>query len=374
MDTARDRTNEENHLVARGSCEARPANIPPVKFPARSLLVLMVLAAGSLVGCTSSLPPDSAAIPTGTSTSPTPTATSPPSPLPTPTGPPLSPALSQAPHFLLFLGGALGDLSVTRIEGHDVDVPTSTAVVAGAPVTATDAAFAPALSRDRKRIAFVEGPPSTLQAAGEGAIVVQNIDGTGARTLVAEGGGSPSWSPDGTRIAYLQGDHRLFLMASDGSGQRAAGVDLPVNPHIAWSPDGTKLLVGSGNPSRLAVVDLAQTRATYLGPEGVQQDNPAWSPDGKQMVFSQGGANALFVANADGTGPRQLTTCLHPECSRDIEPAWSPDGTTIAFSRYAPGLATTSSGGAQQVWVIASVGGDPRQVTSGREEHSTPTW
>jgi Tol biopolymer transport system component len=148
-------------------------------------------------------------------------------------------------------------------------------------------------------------------------------------------------------------------------------VALSVNPHLAWSPDGTKIAVGSGNPSRLAIVDVAAATFTHVGSGGVQQDNPAWSPDGRQLVYYQAGANALMTSNVDGTAARQLTVCIPPACTRDLEPSWSPDGLFIAFARFAP---ATAKEGSEQIYVMRYTGGTPTKLTSGLEEHGSPSW
>jgi Tol biopolymer transport system component len=73
--------------------------------------------------------------------------------------------------------------------------------------------------------------------------------------------------------------------------------------------------------------------------------NPAWSPDGQRLAFEINGAlgSHLWMANADGTGAKALTSvpdgCPEQLCTEDVHPAWSPDGRSIAF------IAPTHSGG-----------------------------
>jgi Tol biopolymer transport system component len=68
--------------------------------------------------------------------------------------------------------------------------------------------------------------------------------------------------------------------------------------------------------------------------ENAQQ--PAWSPDGHSIAFvrrSEQGDWDIFIANADGSGVREL---VHPGRD-DFQPAWSPDGSQIAYDDYARG-------------------------------------
>ncbi|MGH9372063.1 MAG: BamA/TamA family outer membrane protein, partial [Vicinamibacterales bacterium] len=66
---------------------------------------------------------------------------------------------------------------------------------------------------------------------------------------------------------------------------------------------------------------------------------PTWSPDGRAIAFSamKGGVSDLFVVDASGGAPRQLTR----DAYADLQPAWSPDGRTIAFAtdRFTTSLA-----------------------------------
>jgi TolB protein len=56
---------------------------------------------------------------------------------------------------------------------------------------------------------------------------------------------------------------------------------------------------------------------------------PAWSPDGKQVAFTtnRDGNYEIYVMNADGSDPRNLTR----HRGQDNFPAWSPDGKRVAF-------------------------------------------
>jgi Tol biopolymer transport system component len=91
--------------------------------------------------------------------------------------------------------------------------------------------------------------------------------------------------------------------------------------------------------------------------------NPQFSPDGKRVAFSssRSGGIEIWIANADGTRPLQLT-------SLDItgSPRWSPDGSRLAFDSISEGNA--------DVYVVDVAGGPPRRLTTNPAEDVVPGW
>ena len=136
----------------------------------------------------------------------------------------------------------------------------------------------------------------------------------------------PTWSPDGTKIAFGRGGE-IWIMNTDGTQRTSITADVyPVAEHPAWSPDGTRIAftgtviqsdIYTIRPDGTGLVNVTDT------PEP-SEDSPDWSPDGSRLAFTFiRGPGEVHVSNADGTSRSSVAVGWLP--------AWSPDGTRIAF-------------------------------------------
>jgi len=174
-------------------------------------------------------------------------------------------------------------------------------------------------------------------------------------------------------IAYVRGasdpsGEAILTVGPDGS---AGGTVLLSDPnvvhyeHLTWSPDGRHLaFVGKfadapSGPSELFVIDADGSNLVQLTHNEADDDSPAWSPDSKLIAFRQGEPDSsVVVVRADGSE----VTVLGPGAN----PVWSPDGLQLAM--------TVSDGVSTRVWVMATDGGDRRQVGDTMVAAAPPAW
>lgn len=197
----------------------------------------------------------------------------------------------------------------------------------------------PVVSPDGRRVAFVR--------TGEGgsSICVIGIDGTGLAELSPLQKVSvrvaPSWSPDGTTIAYAQEDGGILVSPVDGSDARLIVDQSFVASGLTWSPDGTRIAFAApGNAadaspdSDLWITDAqGTTQVNITGTTDASETSPSWSPDGNSILFARttpsGGAMLMTIAPDPDASPVQVTD----GSSLDQNPSWSPDGSRIVFDR-----------------------------------------
>jgi Tol biopolymer transport system component len=162
------------------------------------------------------------------------------------------------------------------------------------------------------------------------------------RTLVAgpERDIDPVFANQGDRVAFVRsGDSEFQVMTvnPDGSDLNQLG-KLPGDlDRMAWSPDGSALLVGYTETDytglRVAIVNADGSGSHGLD-LGMTADYASWRPDGRQIVFRghdlAAGTSSAFIVDADGTNLRRLDI----ETTGDVDfegLGWSPDGKHLGF-------------------------------------------
>jgi TolB protein len=162
----------------------------------------------------------------------------------------------------------------------------------------------------------------------------------------------------------------LYIVDYDGFNPRRVTVNGSLNILPNWTPDGKSLAYVSyrqGGPLiYLASIFEGRSTPNLTGePRDRQAFAPALSPDGKKVAWAsnRSGNLDIWVANADGSQPRRLTSTA----AQDTAPVWSPTGQEIAF--------TSSRTGTPQVYVMdAEAGLNVRRLTTIGNYNDAPAW
>src|SRR5581483_3282273 len=234
----------------------------------------------------------------------------------------------------------------------------------------------PKVSPDGKKIVF------TSNRDGLPEIYVLNLDGGGVRRLTFNSTEelAPSWSPDGARILYdvMTGSGAasdIWVMSADGSNQHKLTGGVGYNSRAVFSPDGKRIAfasrsdAGDENNFDIQVMNADGTDRHSITSDPGFETEPAWSPDGRRIAFArtlEKGYSDIFVINADGTNPVNLT---NTPAAHESLPAWSPDGRLIAFVTDRHAQKNNAD-----VWVMNADGSNPRPVTHHPSMNIEPSW
>lgn len=146
---------------------------------------------------------------------------------------------------------------------------------------------------------------------------------------------SPSWSPDGKKIAYVSfesGNSNIYVQdITTGSRQLVESHKKGINGAPAWSPDGRKLAVALSYVGNLELftLDLASHKETRLTNSLSIDTEPVWSPDGQSIYFTsdRSGRPQIYKVAASGGTPERITF----QGQNNADASVSYDGKQIAM-------------------------------------------
>jgi dipeptidyl aminopeptidase/acylaminoacyl peptidase len=221
------------------------------------------------------------------------------------------------------------------------------------------------ISPDGSKVAFTVSTMNLEANRSDRDIYLVSTSGGESVNLTKDGvSGSPRWSPDGSRIAFVsskEGKSSIWLMDCKGENKRKI-TDFEVSnaylgstgESICWSPDGAMIaFIASLEPvdreRKIKVISRVMYKSTF-----------GYSDMRRRHIF--------VVSTLGYESPRQLTFGDYDEHSI----CWSPDSGEIAFVSNRTGMDDFNMH--TDIWTVSVKTGEIRRITATKGAEYNPVW
>jgi Ca2+-binding RTX toxin-like protein len=228
---------------------------------------------------------------------------------------------------------------------------------AAAPVSATPNDSLPYWSWDARQVAFQRESP-----AADNGHVLFTPAGRGAEADVVGPGIARGFRPGGDELLVQTGALTTVRDAADRQVASVLGTD------ATWSPDGGRIAYLQGDALYVADATGANPLLLRTGVSRPASDltGPVWSPDGTEVAIAAATSattSAILAVKTDGSGD---TRVLFDGPGDNVNPSWAPDDARVAFERHDAGPWT--------IWFVASDGSDAHEAIGGGGDNRFPQF
>jgi len=247
------------------------------------------------------------------------------------------------------------------------------------------------VSKDGKWVVFLRGgdfssnfddsqPVNVLNHPTPPRVQILAVPFDGGEPKVLGEGDEPTTSPSSDRVAFVR-DRAIWFVPVDGSSPARRVISVKGdNGSPEWSPDGSRLafVAGRGDHSFIGVYVNDTTTLVWIDPTTSRDGSPRWSPDGTRLAFVRrpgaGGAPdsilvqrhtpwAIWTADVKTGAAKQLWKS--PTTLRGSVPS-THGGTNLSWAAAGRIIFMSYMDGWPHLYSIAEQGGDPLLLTPGR--------
>jgi Tol biopolymer transport system component/DNA-binding winged helix-turn-helix (wHTH) protein len=239
----------------------------------------------------------------------------------------------------------------------------------------------PAFSPDGRYLAFIRARKSAVNAVYVVSLSSMWTPVGQPIRITAESWniGGLAWSPHGMSLVFSSGGHQGSIRRLHRIAFTPTLSTQPVQPEVLpFGEQATAVTIS--RTGRLVYSAVTRDAALWRLPLTVSHGGlvpvpvasstydeltPDYSPDGKRLAFTsnRSGDEEIWIANADGSNPEQVTSMKGPLCAN---PRWSPDGSTILFNSRREGSA--------DLYLLTPNTGEIRRITDDPAEEVEPRW
>jgi TolB protein len=174
-----------------------------------------------------------------------------------------------------------------------------------------------------------------------------------------------------TKLAYISdrtGTKELYVMDYDGNDSHALTNEKSIVLTPSWSPDGEKIAFTSFklNEANIEILSRIDRKPYNFVRQGGTTTTPVWSPDGSKIAYAtsrDGSDTEIYVADWNGRNAKRLTVSK----GVDISPFWNPrTGREIAF--------VSDRSGTAQIYIMDAEGTNVRRIIMDGGTAVNPAW